>query len=75
MKINSCCPVQITALDVIPPRGCAFVCMNRRMDAARALKNLNKFRLQGKQVQYLTLFVGMCLILSQPFTKKKKSLL
>ena len=26
------------------------MCMNRRMDANRALKNLNKFRLHGKQI-------------------------
>ena len=38
------------SIDLIPPRGCAFVCMNRRMDANRALKNLNKFRLHGKQI-------------------------
>ena len=38
------------SIDLIPPRGCAFVCMNRRMDANRALKNLHKFRLHGKQI-------------------------
>ena len=76
---------QIVSIDLIPPRGCAFVCMNRRMDANRfvvlllsrivftsfiqfmkpfifvdqwtlmiyifrALKNLHKFRLHGKQI-------------------------
>merc|ERR1719312_1544444 len=41
---------EIVSIDLIPPRGCAFVCMNRRMDANRALKNLNKFRLHGKQI-------------------------
>ena len=28
---------QIVSIDLIPPRGCAFVCMNRRMDAYRFL--------------------------------------
>lgn len=41
---------EIVSIDLIPPRGCAFVCMNRRMDANRALKNLNKFRLHGKPI-------------------------
>merc|ERR1719150_897873 len=41
---------EIVSIDLIPPRGCAFVCMNRRMDAYRALKNLHKFRLHGKQI-------------------------
>lgn len=41
---------EIVSIDLIPPRGCAFVCMNRRMDANRALKNLNKFKLHGKQI-------------------------
>merc|ERR550519_2507294 len=41
---------EIVSIDLITPRGCAFVCMNRRMDAYRALKNLNKFRLHGKQI-------------------------
>ena len=41
---------KIVSIDLISPRGCAFVCMNRRMDANRALKNLNKFRLHGKQI-------------------------
>jgi len=41
---------EIVSIDLIPPRGCAFVCMNRRMDANRALKNLNKFKLQGKPI-------------------------
>ena len=41
---------QIVSIDLIPPRGCGFVCMNRRMDANRALKNLHKFRLHGKQI-------------------------
>ena len=41
---------EIVSIDLIPPRGCGFVCMNKRMDANRALKNLNKIRLHGKQV-------------------------
>ena len=34
---------QIVSIDLIPPRGCAFVCMNRRMDAYRFSFNLHLF--------------------------------
>lgn len=38
----------VNTINLIPPRGCAFVCMNRRMDASKALKSLHKHKLQGK---------------------------
>ena len=40
----------IESINLIPPRGCAFICMNRRQDAAKALKDLNKQKLQGKPI-------------------------
>ena len=35
---------------LVPPRGCGFVGMNRRLDAAKALKGLNRRLLNGKKV-------------------------
>ncbi|KAL0276144.1 UNVERIFIED_CONTAM: hypothetical protein PYX00_003778 [Menopon gallinae] len=40
----------IVSIDVIPPRGCAFICMNRRQDAARALTRLKDYKLHGKNI-------------------------
>ncbi|KAK6636800.1 hypothetical protein RUM43_010463 [Polyplax serrata] len=40
----------IVSIDVIPPRGCAFICMNRRQDAARALTRLKDHKLHGKNI-------------------------
>ena len=40
----------VEKINLIPPRGCAFVCMNRRMDANRARNKLNKYKLQGKPI-------------------------
>lgn len=40
----------VETINLIPPRGCAFVCMNRRMDAYKALKTLHKHKLQGKPI-------------------------
>ncbi len=40
----------VNTINLIPPRGCAFVCMNRRMDASRALRKLHKHKLHGKPI-------------------------
>ncbi|XP_037079200.1 SR-related and CTD-associated factor 8-like, partial [Pollicipes pollicipes] len=40
----------VLSIDLIPPRGCAFICMNRRQDAARALLKLKNHKLQGKPI-------------------------
>ncbi|XP_054270255.1 SR-related and CTD-associated factor 4-like isoform X3 [Macrosteles quadrilineatus] len=40
----------IVSIDLIPPRGCAFICMNRRQDAHRALQDLRHHKLQGKAI-------------------------
>ena len=40
----------IESIHVIAPRGCAYVHMNRRQDAYKALKELNKHKLQGKPI-------------------------
>jgi len=40
----------IVSIDLIPPRGCAFICMNRRQDAYRALQRLKNHKLQGKAI-------------------------
>lgn len=40
----------VNTINLIRPRGCAFVCMNRRMDAAKARKSLQKHKLQGKPI-------------------------
>ncbi len=41
---------EVNTIDLIPPRGCAFVCMNRRMDAYRALNKLHKHKVHGKPI-------------------------
>ncbi|EFX73222.1 hypothetical protein DAPPUDRAFT_14394, partial [Daphnia pulex] len=41
---------EILSIDLIPPRGCAFVCMHRRQDAYRALTKLAGHKLQGKAI-------------------------
>lgn len=40
----------IVSIDLIQSRGCAFVVMNRRQDANRALDRLRKTKLQGKEI-------------------------
>jgi len=42
---------KVNAIHVIPPRGCAFVYMDTRMDANTALKTLNKTKILGKIVK------------------------
>ena len=46
---------EILSINTIPPRGCAFICMNRRMDAYKALKQLHKTKLHGKQMTVNTI--------------------
>ncbi|RWS11151.1 splicing factor: arginine/serine-rich 15-like isoform X1, partial [Dinothrombium tinctorium] len=41
----------INSIDLIPPRGCAYVCMNRRQDAYRALQQLKNFKLHGSTIK------------------------
>lgn len=40
----------IVSIDLIPPRGCAFIVMNRRQDAARCLSKLKNHKMQGKAI-------------------------
>ncbi|XP_025989646.1 SR-related and CTD-associated factor 4 isoform X2 [Solenopsis invicta] len=40
----------IVSIDLISPRGCAFICMNRRQDAYRALTKLKNQKMQGKAI-------------------------
>jgi hypothetical protein len=47
----------IVSIDLIPPRGCAFIVMNRRQDAVRALDRLKNTKLQGKTI---TVWVLIC---------------
>ena len=48
---------EILSINTIPPRGCAFICMNRRMDAYKALKQLHKTKLHGKQMTVCNLSI------------------
>lgn len=40
----------VVSIDLIPPRGCAFIVMHRRQDAARCLTKLKNHKLQGKAI-------------------------
>lgn len=40
----------VVSIDLIPPRGCAFIVMHRRQDAARCLTKLRNHKLQGKAI-------------------------
>ena len=51
---------EVNTIFLIPPRGCAFVCMNRRMDASKALKELHKYKLQGKPITVRMNDDGIC---------------
>ena len=50
----------VLSIDLIPPRGCAFICMNRRQDAARALLKLKNHKLQGKPITVRSGLMGLC---------------
>lgn len=41
----------ITSIDLIPPRGCAYVCMDRRQDAKRALTKSKDLKLNGNHIK------------------------
>lgn len=41
----------INSIDLIPPRGCAFVCMDRRQDAKRALQHSKRIKLNGSHIR------------------------
>lgn len=51
----------IVSIDLIVPRGCAFIVMHRRQDAARCLAKLKNHNLHGKAITvsilYFILFV------------------
>lgn len=40
----------VVSIDLIPPRGCAFIVMHRRQDAARCLQKLKNHKMQGKAI-------------------------
>lgn len=52
----------IVSIDLIPPRGCAFICMNRRQDANRALTKLKNFKLQGKAITVSHFLISLRLL-------------
>ncbi|OWF37540.1 splicing factor, arginine/serine-rich 15-like isoform X1 [Mizuhopecten yessoensis] len=41
----------VDTLHIIPPRGCAFVCMSRRKDANKALDRLKGYKLNGSDLR------------------------
>jgi RNA recognition motif-containing protein len=41
----------ISSIDLVPPRGCAYVCMDRRQDAKRALDESNDLRLKNSHIK------------------------
>lgn len=41
----------INSIDLIPPRGCAYVCMDRRQDAKRALSRSKHLKLNGSHIK------------------------
>uniref|UniRef100_A0A0K8SSQ2 Protein SCAF8 n=4 Tax=Lygus hesperus TaxID=30085 RepID=A0A0K8SSQ2_LYGHE len=41
---------EIEKIILIHPRGCAFICMNRRQDAAKALNHLKHYKLGGRNL-------------------------
>lgn len=47
----------IVSIDLISPRGCAFICMNRRQDAYRALTKLKNHKMQGKAITVSLSFI------------------
>lgn len=40
----------IISIDMIIPRGCAFIVMNRRQDAFKAMNNLKNLKMQGRAI-------------------------
>ena len=62
----------VESINLIPPRGCAFVHMNRRMDAYKALKELHKYKLHGKPIT-VRKTTRIMIKLEQQKTKQKKT--
>ncbi|CAO1403760.1 unnamed protein product [Diamesa serratosioi] len=40
----------IVSIDMIPPRGCAYIVMNRRQDAYKAIGSLKSHKMQGRAI-------------------------
>lgn len=40
----------VVSIDLVPPRGCAFIVMNRRRDASKAIAKLNKHKMHSKAI-------------------------
>lgn len=60
---------EIVSINLIPPRGCAFIGMNRRQDAEKALRHLKYQKLQGKAITVSLLLLSLFLLYL--FYKKK----
>lgn len=40
----------IVSIDLIPPRGCAFIVMNRRQDAHKSMQSLKNHKMHGRTI-------------------------
>lgn len=40
----------IISIDMIPPRGCAYIVMNRRQDAYKAMQTLKSYKMQNRAI-------------------------
>lgn len=40
----------IISIDMIPPRGCAYIVMNRRQDAYKAMNSLKNYKMQNRAI-------------------------
>lgn len=40
----------IVSIDLIPPRGCAFIVMNRRQDAYKSMQSLKNHKMHGRTI-------------------------
>lgn len=63
----------VVSIDLIPPRGCAFIVMHRRQDAARCLTNLKNHKMQGKAitVSFLLIIITLLMIFLTNFYNYK----
>lgn len=52
---------EIDSINLIPPRGCGFICMNRRQDAYKAHQQLKHSKLGGKAITVRTILSHICL--------------
>lgn len=53
----------IVSIDLILPRGCAFIVMHRRQDAARCLTKLKNHKMQGKAITVSRYIVSYVVVL------------